>query len=45
MNFEVIELVVAISFDVLFSFPLLCFCKYLFECVLYNIIGYNFDAM
>ena len=43
MNFEVIERVVVILFAVLFLFPHLCFCKYLFECVLYNIIGYNFD--
>ena len=45
MKFEVIERVVAISFAVLFSFPRLCFCKCLFECVLYNIIGYNFESM
>ena len=45
MNFEVIERVVVILFAVMFSFPRLCFCKYLFECVLYNIIGYIFDAM
>ena len=43
MNFELIERVVVILFAVLFSFPHLCFCKCLFECVLYNIIGYNFD--
>ena len=45
MNFEVIERVVAISFAVLFLFPHLCFCKRLFECVLYDIIGYNFESM
>ena len=43
MNFELIERVVIILFAVLFSFPHLCFCKCLFECVLYNIIVYNFD--
>ena len=43
MNFELIERVVVILFTVLLSFPHLCFCKCLFECVLYNIIGYNFD--
>ena len=43
MNFEVIEQVVVILFAVLFLFSHLCFCKHLFECVLYNIKGYNFD--
>ena len=46
MTFEVIERVVVILFAVLFSFTHLCsFKKSLFECVLYNIIGNNFDTM
>ena len=46
MNFELIECVFIILFTILLLFPYLCWYDFLsFECVLYNVIGCNFDIM